>query len=78
MSLFKTGLRYFLRRPLQSLLCIFGVALGVAVIVAIDLANGSATRAFAKRPVEMCGDRLGWRQMCGARGLRCDSRSQDV
>ena len=46
MSLFKTGLRYFLRRPLQSLLCIFGVALGVAVIVAIDLANGSASRAF--------------------------------
>lgn len=47
MTLLKTGLRYFLRRPLQSLLCIFGVALGVAVIVAIDLANGSASRAFA-------------------------------
>ncbi|MEO6061137.1 MAG: hypothetical protein ABIQ99_04270, partial [Thermoflexales bacterium] len=46
MSLFKTGRRYFLRRPLQSLLCIFGVALGVAVIIAIDLANGSASRAF--------------------------------
>ena len=47
MSLFRTGLRYFLRRPLHSILCIFGVALGVAVIIAIDLANGSASRAFA-------------------------------
>jgi putative ABC transport system permease protein len=42
----KTGLRYLLRRPLQSLLCILGVALGVAVVVAIDLANSSASRAF--------------------------------
>ncbi|NJM41924.1 MAG: FtsX-like permease family protein [Anaerolineae bacterium] len=46
MSLFKTGLRYLLRRPLQSVLCIVGVALGVAVVIAIDLANGSASRAF--------------------------------
>ncbi len=46
MSLFKTGLRYLLRRPLQSILCIIGVALGVAVVIAIDLANGSASRAF--------------------------------
>ncbi|MBX7213684.1 MAG: FtsX-like permease family protein [Thermoflexales bacterium] len=47
MILFKIGLRFFLRRPLQSILCVFGVALGVAVIIAIDLANGSASRAFA-------------------------------
>jgi putative ABC transport system permease protein len=51
MSLFKTGLRYFLRRPLHSILCIFGVALGVAVIIAIDLANGSASRAFERQTV---------------------------
>ncbi|MGQ9816324.1 MAG: hypothetical protein ACUVR3_14550, partial [Candidatus Roseilinea sp.] len=44
--IFKTSLRYLLRRPLQSALCILGVALGVAVVVAIDLANGSASRAF--------------------------------
>ena len=36
-----------LRRPLQSLFFILGVAIGVAMIVAIDLANGSAQRAFA-------------------------------
>jgi putative ABC transport system permease protein len=40
------GLRYLLRRPLQSLLCVLGVALGVAVVVAIDLANSSAANAF--------------------------------
>ena len=44
--LLKTGLRYLLRRPLISLLCVLGVALGVAVVIAIDLANASASKAF--------------------------------
>jgi len=35
------------RHPWQSLLMVAGIALGVAVIVAIDLANESAERAFA-------------------------------
>lgn len=35
------------QRPLQYLLCIVGIALGVAMMVSIDLANGSAQRAFA-------------------------------
>ncbi len=34
-------------RPLQYFLCILGIALGVAMMVSIDLANGSAQRAFA-------------------------------
>lgn len=34
-------------RPLPYLLCILGIALGVAMMVSIDLANGSAQRAFA-------------------------------
>ncbi|HYF62251.1 MAG TPA: ABC transporter permease, partial [Herpetosiphonaceae bacterium] len=38
--------RYLLRHPAQMLLAILGVALGVAVVVSIDLANGSAQRAF--------------------------------
>lgn len=46
MTLLRTGLRYLLRRPLQSVLCVLGVALGVAVVIAIDLANSSASRAF--------------------------------
>ncbi len=38
--------RHAWRRPLQSLFLVAGVAIGVAMIVAIDLANGSADRAF--------------------------------
>lgn len=34
------------QRPLQYALCILGIALGVAMMVSIDLANGSAQRAF--------------------------------
>ena len=46
-TLLKTSLRDLVRRPLQTALMILGIALGVAVVIAIDLANTSATRAFA-------------------------------
>ncbi|MDW8293134.1 MAG: FtsX-like permease family protein [Anaerolineae bacterium] len=46
MALFVLGVRYLLRRPLQLALCVLGVALGVAMVIAIDLANASASRAF--------------------------------
>src|SRR5262245_17718488 len=46
-TLLKTSLRHLLKHPWQVGLAILGVALGVAVVVSIDLANGSATRAFA-------------------------------
>lgn len=46
LTLFKTILRDQLRRPWLTLLLIISVALGVAVVVAVDLANASATRAF--------------------------------
>ena len=45
--LWRLALRRLLRRPLQYLLCILGIALGVAMLVSIDLASGSAQRAFA-------------------------------
>lgn len=45
-SLWRVMLRAILRRPFQSAMFILGVALGVAMIVAIDVANGSAARAF--------------------------------
>lgn len=45
-TLFKIILRDQLRRPWLTLLLILSVALGVAVVVAVDLANASATRAF--------------------------------
>ena len=44
--LIKTSVRYLLRHPWQVGLSVLGVALGVAVVVAIDLANSSASRAF--------------------------------
>ncbi|MBI4787124.1 MAG: ABC transporter permease [Chloroflexi bacterium] len=46
LSLLKTALRDQLRRPWLLLLMILSVALGVAVVVSVDLANQSATRAF--------------------------------
>ena len=45
-TLWLTGWRYLLRHPWQSILMILGITLGVAVIVAVDLANASASRAF--------------------------------
>jgi len=45
-NLIKTSLRHLVRHPWQVGLAILGVALGVAVVVSIDLANGSARRAF--------------------------------
>jgi putative ABC transport system permease protein len=45
--LWRSGLRYLVRHPWQFGLAVLGVALGVAVVVSIDLANASAGRAFA-------------------------------
>ena len=45
-ALLKTVFRDLLRRPLQTALMVFGVALGVSILVAIDSANLSATRSF--------------------------------
>lgn len=45
-TLLNVGWRYLFRHPLQSLLLILGITLGVAVVVAIDIANASASRAF--------------------------------
>src|SRR5512135_2435464 len=45
-TLLKTALRDQMRRPWLALLMILSVALGVAVVVSVDLANQSATRAF--------------------------------
>jgi putative ABC transport system permease protein len=44
--LLRLARRYISRRLFQSVLFILGVALGVAMVIAIDLANGSASRAF--------------------------------
>jgi len=44
--LLRIGWRYLLRRPWQSALMVLGIALGVSVVIAIDIANLSARRAF--------------------------------
>ena len=41
------GLRFLRRHPWQTWLTVLGVALGVGVVIAVDLANDSARRAFA-------------------------------
>ncbi len=45
-TLFNVGWRYLLRHPWQTVLMIVGIMLGVSVMVAIDLANSAASRAF--------------------------------
>ncbi len=45
-ALWNVGWRYLLARRWQSFLMIVGIALGVAVVISIDLANASAARAF--------------------------------
>ncbi len=42
----RASLRHLLRHPWQAGLSVLGIALGVAVVLAIDLAIGSARRAF--------------------------------
>lgn len=54
-SLLRTGLRDLVRRPLQTGLMVLGVALGVAVVIAIDLANASARRGFARSTEAVVG-----------------------
>lgn len=47
--------RYISRRFLQSVLFVLGVALGVAMVIAIDVANGSASRAFSLSSASITG-----------------------
>lgn len=45
-TLWNVGWRYLLRHGWQSALMILGIVLGVAVVVAVDIANVSAARSF--------------------------------
>ena len=46
LPLWRLAWRRIQRRPFQYVLFILGIAIGVAMVVSIDLANGSAQRAF--------------------------------
>jgi putative ABC transport system permease protein len=54
-TLFRSSFRYFLKHPWQLALSIIGVALGVAIVVAIDLANSSARAAFERSSESVSG-----------------------
>jgi putative ABC transport system permease protein len=47
MTLLLASIRHLLRHPWQGALTVLGIALGVAVVVSVDLASLSARRAFA-------------------------------
>lgn len=53
--LFRASLRQLLRRPWQTLLTLIGVTLGVAVVLAVDLANHNARQAFAESAATLRG-----------------------
>lgn len=46
MILWKATVRHYVKHPWQILLSVVGITLGVAVVVAIDLTNSSAKKAF--------------------------------
>ena len=60
--------RHAWRRPTQSIFFIIGVGLGVAMIVAIDLATGAANRAFSLS-TEAVGGKTTHRIVGGPSGL---------
>ena len=67
-TLLLTGLRDLVRRPLHTGLMVLGVALGVAVVIAIDLANTSAKAGF-RRSTETVTGRATHQVLGGPSGL---------
>jgi putative ABC transport system permease protein len=53
--LLRAGLRYLLRHRWQGLLALSGIALGVAVVLAVELANNSARAAFGLSTQQLQG-----------------------
>jgi putative ABC transport system permease protein len=64
----RSGRRYLQRHPWQLALSVLGVALGVAVVVSIDLANESAMRAF-RVSMEAVSGKATHQIVSGATGL---------
>ena len=51
----RSGLRYLLKHRWQALLALVGITLGVAVVLAVDLANGAAKQSFADSAAQLRG-----------------------
>jgi putative ABC transport system permease protein len=64
----RSSLRHFTRHPWQGTLAVVGIALGVAVVVAVDLATGSARLAFALSSQAVFG-RTTHQVVAGSEGL---------
>ena len=54
--LWQSSLRFLLQHPWHFLLSILGVALGVAMVISIDLSNSSAQRAFSLSAEALTGN----------------------
>lgn len=74
-TLWITGWRYLRRHPWQSALMILGITLGVAVVIAVDLANASASRAFDLSTEAVAG-KATHQIVGGPQGLEDDVYSQ--
>lgn len=55
MILWRAGWRHLVRHPWQNLLALVGIALGVGVVTAVDLANETATRSFRFAATALAG-----------------------
>lgn len=62
------NLRHLRRKRLETLLCLLGIALGVAVMVGIDLANQNALRSF-RRTVDAVTGRATHQILGGPAGI---------
>ncbi len=71
--LFRSSLRHLARHPLLTGLSVVGIALGVAVVVAIDLASGSARLAF-----ELANDSVAGKATDQVVGATADSLGDDL
>jgi putative ABC transport system permease protein len=68
LSLLRIGFNHIKRHGLQSVLLVLGVAIGVAVIVSVDLANRSASQSFQLSTESLTG-RATHRIVRGTSGL---------
>lgn len=64
----QASFRYLLRHPWQLALALLGISIGVAVIVAVDLANASARKAFLLSMDQVTGEAT-HQIVGGARGV---------
>ena len=69
MILWRAGFRHLLRHPWQTVLAVVGVALGVAVVTAVDLANESAQPRLPDLPRETVAGKATHQVVGGPAGL---------